>query len=356
MTEEELKKKGEQINAANQQQAQQAPQPTNVPTPAAITDNNQSSVAQSVADMRQRAADYRDYASRPVTIDKSGQTNWLNEIERVRNQYVETPEQKAARERREKRDRRIASIADGLVAISNVAGAMAGATPVKPATTMSMAHKAAVDAAAKKRRENLNQYDIARRYYAGLQYKQDKDNADQLYKKAKARQDAGKQADLLDMNATKIEQAQANADRSHEETVRSHKANEQIKRERNAKVGSRGGGGSNTRKSSDLQAAYDYWQSLTEAEKQEYRKLNKRIQQRSSLFDDNTSTAKDDENFIKLVWEQRKAYLRNNGRAGEIASGGFNIRNKTKKAAASKNKPNSKNIKWNGNKKRNSYI
>ena len=350
MTEEELKKKGEQIDAANQQQTQQAPQPTNVPTPAAITDNNQSSVAQSVADMRQRAADYRNYASRPVTIDKSGQTNWLNEIERVRNQYVETPEQKAARERREKRDRRIASIADGLVAISNVAGAMAGATPVKPATTMSMAHKAAVDAAAKKRRENLNQYDIARRYYAGLQYKQDKDNADQLYKKAKARQDAGKQADLLDMNATKIEQAQANADRSHEETVRSHKANEQIKRERNAKVGS------NTRKSSDLQAAYDYWQSLTEAEKQEYRKLNKRIQQRSSLLDDNTSTAKDDENFIKLVWEQRKAYLRNNGRAGEIASGGFNIRNKTKKAAASKNKPNSKNIKWNGNKKRNSYI
>ena len=124
MTEEELKKKGEQIDAANQQQTQQAPQPTNVPAPAS-TGNNQSIVAQSVADMRQRAADYRDYASRPVTLDKSGQTNWLNEIERVRNQYVETPEQKAARERREKRDRRIASIADGLVAISNVAGAMA---------------------------------------------------------------------------------------------------------------------------------------------------------------------------------------------------------------------------------------
>lgn len=219
MTEEELKKKGEQIDAANQQQA---PQPTNVPTPAS-TGNNQSSVAQSVADMRQRAADYRDYASRPVTIDKSGQTNWLNEIERVRNQYVETPEQKAARERREKRDRRIASIADGLVAISNVAGAMAGATPVKPATTMSMAHKAAVDAAAKKRRDNLNQYDIARRYYAGLQYKQDKDNADQLYKKAKARQDAGKQADLLDMNATKIEQAEARNVRADE---RAKEANE----------------------------------------------------------------------------------------------------------------------------------
>lgn len=323
MTEEELKKKGEQIDAANQQPTPQTPQPTNVPTPAS-TGNNKSIVAQSVADMRQRAADYRNYASSPVTIDKSGQTNWLNEIERVRNQYVETPEQKAARERREKRDRRIASIADGLVAISNVAGAMAGATPVKPATTMSMAHKAAVDAAAKKRRENLNQYDIARRYYAGLQYKQDKDNADQLYKKAKARQDAGKQADLLDMNATKIEQTQSNADRSYEETVRSHKANEQIKRERNAKVGSKGGGGGDASRPSDLQAAYNYWQSLTEAEKQEYRDLNKRTQQRSSLFDDNTSTAKDDENFIKLVWNQRKAYLRNNGRAGEINSGGYN--------------------------------
>lgn len=258
MTEEELKKKGEQIDAANQQQTQQAPQPTNVPTPAS-TGTNQSSVAQSVADMRQRAADYRDYASIPVTIDKSGQTNWLNEIERVRNQYVETPEQKAARERREKRNRRIAAIADGLVAISNVAGAMAGATPIKPGTTMSMAHKAAVDAAAKKRRENLNQYDIARRYYAGLQYKQDKDNADQLYKKAKARQDAGKQADLLDMNATKIEQAEARnvraderakeanelARKRAEETRRHNRRSESLQSERNnisRRKGDRNGG------------------------------------------------------------------------------------------------------------------
>ena len=283
MTEEELKKKGEQINAANQQQTQQAPQPTNVPTPAAITDNNQSSVAQSVADMRQRAADYRDYASRPVTIDKSGQTNWLNEIERVRNQYVETPEQKAARERREKRDRRIASIADGLVAMSNVAGAMAGATPIKPTTTMSMAHKAAVDAAAKKRRENLNQYDIARRYYAGLQYKQDKDNADQLYKKAKARQDAGKQADLLDMNATKIEQAEARNVRADErakeanelarqraeETRRHNRRSESLQSERNNISRSKGdGNGGNGNSQVD-------WDEYAEWERQYPDEVNK---------------------------------------------------------------------------------
>lgn len=326
MTEEE-KKKLEQA------------QPTNVPTPAAITDNNQSSVAQSVADMRQRAADYRDYASRPITIDKSGQTNWLNEIERVRNQYVETPEQKAARERREKRDRRIASIADGLVAISNVAGAMAGATPVKPATTMSMAHKAAVDAAAKKRRENLNQYDIARRYYAGLQYKQDKDNADQLYKKAKARQDAGKQADLLDMNATKIEQAEARnvradkrAKERHDETVRHHERIEALQSERNniSRSKSNGGGSGGTRYTLRINGKTYTYPSVTE--------YNKAVQKYAKEYDVATR-----ENYGS-EWEPRIRDRKTESIAADV------------EAAAARSKPNSKNIKWNGNKKRNSYI
>lgn len=334
MTEEELKKKGEQINAANQQQTQQAPQPTNVPTPAAITDNNQSSVAQSVADMRQRAADYRDYASRPITIDKSGQTNWLNEIERVRNQYVETPEQKAARERREKRDRRIASIADGLVAISNVAGAMAGATPVKPATTMSMAHKAAVDAAAKKRRENLNQYDIARRYYAGLQYKQDKDNADQLYKKAKARQDAGKQADLLDMNATKIEQTEARnlradkrAKERYDEDVRHHERIEALQSERNSISRSKGSGGNGGSGSKGYTFLGKTYPNTTE--------YNRAVYTLAGKYGVPTTEKVNGTEIRKNV----------NKLAADVEA-----------AAARKNKPNSKNIKWNGNKKRNSYI
>lgn len=341
MTEEELKKKGEQIDAANQQQTQQAPQPTNVPTPAAITDNNQSSVAQSVADMRQRAADYRDYASRPVTIDKSGQTNWLNEIERVRNQYVETPEQKAARERREKRDRRIASIADGLVAISNVAGAMAGATPVKPATTMSMAHKAAVDAAAKKRRENLNQYDIARRYYAGLQYKQDKDNADQLYKKAKARQDAGKQADLLDMNATKIEQAEARNVRADErakeanelarqraeETRRHNRRSESLQSERNSISRSKGSGGNGGSRSKGYTFLGKTYPNTTE--------YNRAVYTLAGKYGVPTTEEVNGTEIRKNV----------NKLAADVEA-----------AAARKNKPNSKNIQWNGNKKRNSYI
>lgn len=340
MTEEELKKKGEQIDAANQQQTQQAPQPTNVPAPAS-TGNNQSIVAQSVADMRQRAADYRDYASRPVTLDKSGQTNWLNEIERVRNQYVETPEQKAARERREKRDRRIASIADGLVAISNVAGAMAGATPVKPATTMSMAHKAAVDAAAKKRRENLNQYDIARRYYAGLQYKQDKDNADQLYKKAKARQDAGKQADLLDMNATKIEQAEARNVRADErakeanelarqraeETRRHNRRSESLQSERNSISRSKGSGGNGGSRSKGYTFLGKTYPNTTE--------YNRAVYTLAGKYGVPTTEEVNGTEIRKNV----------NKLAADVEA-----------AAARKNKPNSKNIQWNGNKKRNSYI
>lgn len=194
MTEEEKKKQEQQATATQQPDA----------------------VEQSIRNMEGKAAQYREFAESPVNIDTSGQPNWMQEIERVRREYTESPEQQAAREKREKRNRRIAAISDGLVALSNVAGAMAGATPIKQTVTMSDAHRKAVERAAQRRRENAARYETARRSLSGLQQQQDKLNADRYDKAVKARQDADKQADALEGTAARLRQNRENAQRTHE--------------------------------------------------------------------------------------------------------------------------------------------
>lgn len=194
MTEEEKKKQEQQATATQQPDA----------------------VEQSIRNMEGKAAQYREFAKSPVNIDTSGQPNWMQEIERVRREYTESPEQQAAREQREKRNRRIAAISDGLVALSNVTGAMAGATPIKQTVTMSDAHRKAVERAATRRRENAARYETARRYLSGLQQQQDKLNADRYDKAVKARQDADKQADALEGTAARLRQNRENAQRTHE--------------------------------------------------------------------------------------------------------------------------------------------
>ena len=195
MTEEEKKNQGQGAAAAQQPDA----------------------IEQSIKSLEDQAAKNREFANSPVKIDTSGQTDWMAKLEQVRREYIESPEQKAAREQREKRNRRIAAISDGLVAMSNIAGAMAGATPIKPSTTMSAAHAKAVEDAAKRRRENADRYAIYSRYLSGLQQKQDKDNADRYDKAVKARQDAGKQADSLVGTAARLRQNRENAQRAQEQ-------------------------------------------------------------------------------------------------------------------------------------------
>lgn len=229
MTEEEKKKQEQQATATQQPDA----------------------VEQSIRNMEGKAAQYREFAKSPVNIDTSGQPNWMQEIERVRREYTESPEQQAAREQREKRNRRIAAISDGLVALSNVTGAMAGATPIKQTVTMSDAHRKAVERAAQRRRENAARYETARRYLSGLQQQQDKLNADRYDKTVKARQDADKQADNLIGTAARLRQNQSNSDRNYglqkekfEEQKEHHRKTEALLAERNSISRSKGGGSS----------------------------------------------------------------------------------------------------------------
>lgn len=315
MTEEEKKKQEQQATATQQPDA----------------------VEQSIRNMEGKAAQYREFAKSPVNIDTSGQPNWMQEIERVRREYTESPEQQAAREQREKRNRRIAAISDGLVALSNVTGAMAGATPIKQTVTMSGAHRKAVERAATRRRENAARYETARRYLSGLQQQQDKLNADRYDKAVKARQDADKQADALEGNAARLRQNRENAQRTYE--LAKQRAEEQKRHNRiseaqgaqrvsiaqqNANKKGKGTGG----QGDDESQAYEYWESLTPEQKQLYRDRNNRSNGqivgtktvKGADGEDKTvlvyGNKADDKNFIMHVWEQRKGWLRNHGGGG----------------------------------------
>lgn len=291
---------------------------TNKPDGANETNVADNGVEQSIKNLEDRAAKSREFAESPVNIDTSGQTDWMAQLEQVRREYIESPEQKAAREQREKRNRRIAAISDGLVAMSNIAGAMAGATPIKPGTTMSAAHRKAVEDAAKRRRENADRYAIYSRYLSGLQQKQDKDNADRYDKAVKARQDAGKHADTLEGTAARLRQNRENAQRAHE--LAKQRAEEQ---KRHNKVAEGQGAQrvsiarQNADKKDEESQAYEYWESLTPEQKQQYRQWNNRVGTEAT-YDVNTDKwvykdKADDKNFIKHVWEQRKGWLRNHG-------------------------------------------
>ena len=202
---------------------------------------------QAMAERSNRAQQLRNYASSPVNIAKPARPydEWLksDEARRLR----ETPEQQAARERSERNNRRLSALADGLIALSNVTGAMAGATPVVQ-TSMSAAHRKAVDRAAEQRRRNARQYETARQYYAGLQNKAANDYADRYADEVKARRDAAKQADAIDDRVARLRLTKANADRYYEEKVRNNDIRNAQSAERIAISRSKGGGsGGNAR-------------------------------------------------------------------------------------------------------------
>lgn len=306
MTEEEKKKQEQQATATQQPDA----------------------VEQSIRNMEGKAAQYREFAKSPVNIDTSGHPNWMQEIERVRREYTESPEQQAAREQREKRNRRIAAISDGLVALSNVTGAMAGATPIKQTVTMSDVHRKAVERAAQRRRENAARYETVRRYLSGLQQQQDKLNADRYDKAVKARQDADKQADNLIGTAARLRQNQSNSDRNYglqkekfEEQKEHNRKTLALQAERNSISRSKGGG-SSEKKEDELRKAYAFWERLTPKQKKEFRDRNNRGRTVKTgeigsgplaqpIY--GTQYMADDEDFILNAYRQHEGWKSNQG-------------------------------------------
>ena len=77
-------------------------------------------------------------------------------------------------------------------------------------------------------------------------------------------------------------------------------------------------GGSGGSKSKDMQEAYDYWMSLTDEQKNQYRDWNKRVKKYNSVYNRDTKKREqipvymdDDDNFIQMVWKQRQGWLNN---------------------------------------------
>lgn len=314
MTEEEKKKQEER-------QAAKAP----------------DALEQSIRNMESRSAALRQYASSPIPQGTEGRPRPYDDYinSEAAKRLVETPEQAEARQKRERLGRRLAALADGLVAMGNVAGAMAGATPVKPAN-LTAANRQAVEQAAAHRRENARLYENARRHWANIQYKQDKDEADRQAAERKARHDAGKQADVIDASVARLRQAREKARADAEQATR--RADEQARHNRAMEARARRGGSGSSASgngANELTAAYEYWMSLTDDEKRQYRDMNKRGR-RVVTGTEGVGTLKkpvygtqymdDDDDFVMQVWEQRKAYLRNHGREDEIATGGYNLK------------------------------
>lgn len=229
MTEEEKKKQAgivptisqEQLDngvkeqETQQQQGEKKPLPTGTTQQAPAETITRQTIIDNISKEREQANNYRKFAQSPVIVDKSGQRDYLQEFINSRADRPETPEEKAAREKREKSNRSLAALTDGLVALSNVAGAMAGATPAKPTSMSAVVNKAAKEAA-ERRRLNARQYEIARRYYSALQQKQDAANAKDAAEQRKLRDNAAKQADKLEMDASKKEQGLYKNDRNYD--------------------------------------------------------------------------------------------------------------------------------------------
>lgn len=259
MTEEEKKKQAgivptisqEQLDNGvkeqdRQQQGEKKPLPTGTTQQAPAETSTRQAILDNISKEREQADNYRKFAQSPIVVDKSGQRDYVQEFINSRAYHPETPEEKAAREKREKSNRSLAALTDGLVALSNVAGAMAGATPAKQ-TSMSAAVNKAAKEAAERRRLNARQYEIARQYYSALQQKQDAANAKEAAEQRKLRDNAAKQADKLEMDASKKEQDLYKNDRSYNISKERNRISATKKGTKSSGGGRSGKGGSSGR-------------------------------------------------------------------------------------------------------------
>lgn len=163
--------------------------------------------------LRDRAGQLRDYAGSPVKVDTTGQRDYLREfLDSPLAKRQETDEQRKRREKRERTNRRILALADGLIGLTNVIGAANGATAFKQ-TPLSAAHKQAVDEAVKRREALRQQYEVALANAKKLDAAQAQQNADRRAAEEKLRREAAKQADDLEAKAGTMENEGAAGDR-----------------------------------------------------------------------------------------------------------------------------------------------
>ena len=276
------------------------------------------------------------------------------EMFRLLNPYKPPTQEELEKERKKQRREQIfAAIGDGISALSNLFFTTQYAPNMyRPVETQSEKTKKRWDKLAAERNANMrayinglmrarqadDAYDDNERQWArqlGLdKIKQQRDKAADARAEAKEKRDA----EMHDLNKqlrnNQITQAEYEAKKAEVEARYAPQLEEsKIGRNRAAAGASNASarasnsraryydrGGSGGSKSKDLQDAYDYWMSLTDEQKNQYRDWNKRVKKYNSVYNRDTKKREqipvymdDDDNFIQMVWKQRQGWLNSQG-------------------------------------------
>lgn len=296
------------------------------------------------------------------------------EMFRLLNPYKPPTQEELEKERKKQRREQIfAAIGDGISALSNLFFTTQYAPNMyRPTETQSEKTRKRWDKLTAERNANMTAYinglmrarqaddtynDNERAWQRQLgldKIKQERDKAADARAEAKEKRDA----EMHDLNKqlrnNQITQAEYEAKKAEveakyaEEYQRSRiTQNEAAAGASNASAGAsrararyydRGGSGGS--KSKDMQEAYDYWMSLTDEQKKQYRDLNNRYRKVKTGTDDDDNPIftnqymDDDDKFIQMVWNQRQGWLKNQSSNGKKQINGFGSGNSGKKKIA----------------------
>lgn len=267
-----------------------------------------------------------------------------------------TPEELEAERKKEKREKLFSAISDGISSMANLyfttkyapnmfnpnrgASKRTNERWEKLAALRNANMKAYIDGLMKAKAYDDNHNDNERKWQRQLtidaEERKQKD-AEGKRKDAEAKRRQAKEKRDADLHTYAVRKAESDAQTAETEAKY---AEQKVKSEiaRNNRAGrSSSSVATRAAKDKELQDAYNYWMSLSDDEKKQYRDWNKRykkIKTGSKYDKDKKKRADtyenryqdDDDNFIKLVWKQRKAYLHNQNRDDEITTGGYNKR------------------------------
>lgn len=275
------------------------------------------------------------------------------EMFRLLNPYKPPTQEELEKERKKQRREQIfAAIGDGISALSNLFFTTQYAPNMyRPAETQSEKTKKRWDKLTAERNANMTAYinglmrarqaddtynDNERAWQRQLgldKIKQERDKAADARAEAKEKRDAemhdlnkqlrnnqitqaeyeAKKAEVEARYAPQLEQSKINRNKA---AAGASNASASASRAR-ARYYDRGGSGSGKKK--NMQEAYDYWMSLTDEQKKQYRDWNNRYRKVKTGTDDDDNPIftnqymDDDDNFIQMVWKQRQGWLNSQG-------------------------------------------
>ena len=301
------------------------------------------------AALQQATPQVTDVEKTPIEVKP--QRVSYEEMFRLLNPYKPPTQEELEKERKKQRREQIfAAIGDGISALSNLFFTTQYAPNMyRPVETQSEKTKKRWDKLAAERNANMTAYinglmrarqaddtynDNERAWQRQLgldKIKQQRDKAADARAEAKEKRDA----EMHDLNKqlrnNQITQAEYEAKKAEVEARYAPQLEEsKIGRNRAAAGASNASarasnsraryydrGGSGGSKSKDLQDAYDYWMSLTDEQKNQYRNWNNRYRKVKTGTDDDDNPIftnqymDDDDDFIQMVWKQRQGWLNN---------------------------------------------